>query len=181
MTNMAKKYRIIVHLYRSSPFENEVAKYIENCSQEEIRHLLSKGLWLDDFIEFTGTNLSDTRFDGSFMEGGDNEYSFYLRFPSSESKLSMSRTQRVRERVLKFNTFPARLAYLRKIIFRGYLAEHAFEEKYSALFSTLMSQSAAERQSLNLAAPLKESSAVTTPDNMTMKRESAKARLGGLM
>ena len=65
MSIMAKKGRFIVHLYRSCPFEDEVASYIEKCSQEDIRHLLSQGLWLEDFIEFNGGDLSDRRFSGS--------------------------------------------------------------------------------------------------------------------
>ncbi|QCZ95529.1 hypothetical protein [Salinimonas iocasae] len=178
---MAKKGRFIVHLYRSCPFEDEVASYIEKCSQEDIRHLLSQGLWLEDFIEFNGGDLSDRRFSGSLKEESDNEHSFFLRFPGSDSRLSISRIQQAWERVQMFNTFPGRLAYLRKLIFRGYLAEHAFEDKYSDLFSALMTQSVVVKQSVNLKAPQKEFPAVSNPDDITMKRESAKAKLTGLM
>lgn len=169
-----------MHLYRSCPFENEVASFLDACSQEDLRHLLSQGIWLNELIQSTGSVLSDSRFNGAVPEADDDKAVYYVRFASSDSKLPESRTQKAWERLQAFSTFPGRLMYLRQIIFQGYLVEHAFSDKYGMVFSDLMSKPALESPTV-AAVETKTKDVVVPKDLVQTKKASAKQKLGGLM
>ena len=143
------KTRFTCKLY-SSDFENiNLLNVLENSNAEELRCLVSKGHWLNEFISISQPNVDRLGLVPEIKGGEDVETkSFLLRFSKSTNSNENSRVNQIWEQLNELSTPFARQSYIRKLVFYGYAMDTIFSDDKKRQFNQLFTINPADEASI---------------------------------